>query len=256
MILLFPKQHMKECKMKNILILFVLLSVSLGAQSGTLKGNITDAETGKPLVGANLSIDKTNKGAATIDGGKYVINKLEEGNFSINVSYMGYHPLTVKDVKIKGNDVTELNLSLPRNSDFQMHEDLESFYLNELPADLKEKLSRIKDKNRTEYFRTLQEIYFEYILSKKSKSESQILELEIETKLIALDYKDNNSSKKELKEELIKKISRQFDLKQQLRLENLNQLSSKILEMEKSIEDSKINKEIYVHQRVNQLLGS
>ena len=47
------------------LLMLVAMSTFLFAQQGSVSGRVTDADTGDPLVGANVLVVGTNLGAAT-----------------------------------------------------------------------------------------------------------------------------------------------------------------------------------------------
>ena len=54
----------------SVLLLFGMASFLI-AQNGSISGRVTDADTGDPLVGANVIIVGTNLGAATDINGEY-----------------------------------------------------------------------------------------------------------------------------------------------------------------------------------------
>ena len=56
--------------MKKSLILILICSSWILAQTGSVKGSIVDQESGDPLIGANIIIDGTTMGAATDVEGK------------------------------------------------------------------------------------------------------------------------------------------------------------------------------------------
>lgn len=243
--------------MKLLLVFSILFSYLIFPQTGGLKGKVTDVETGKPLLGVSLSIQNTKLGAATINDGEYFITKISGGKFDITASYPGYKTIIIKDVEISPNESTELNVSLPRSNEFNIPSEMESFYLEQLPENLKKKLEELKKVNKTEYYRSLQEIYFDYIIQKDKtdKMESELLEIEVDSKLIAINYKNASlGDKPKFQKELKNKLSYQFDLKQKLRLKDLSLLSKKLETVEKSINESKANKEDIINNRVKQLL--
>ncbi|WP_302545837.1 vWA domain-containing protein [Coprobacter fastidiosus] len=88
---------MKTLKIKSIFstILCVIWISGLSAQSLTVTGTVTD-ENGQPLIGANVSIEKSRKGTVTNEHGKYSIEALQ-GDI-IRFSYIGY-----KTQKVKAN---------------------------------------------------------------------------------------------------------------------------------------------------------
>lgn len=104
-------------------LIFIFMSVStIFAQMGVGKitGNVTDAVTKEPLIGANIVILNTNLGAATdIDGNYYILN-ITPGTYDVKVSYVGYASKTVQEVRIVANITYELNIEL--STDFSLPE--------------------------------------------------------------------------------------------------------------------------------------
>lgn len=88
---------MKTLKIKSIFstILCVIWISGLSAQSLTVTGTVTD-ENNRPLIGANVSIEKSRKGTVTNEHGKYSIEAIQ-GDI-IRFSYIGY-----KTQKVKAN---------------------------------------------------------------------------------------------------------------------------------------------------------
>lgn len=88
---------MKTLKIKSIFstILCVIWISGLSAQSLTVTGTVTD-ENNRPLIGANVSIEKSRTGTVTNEHGKYSIEAIQ-GDI-IRFSYIGY-----KTQKVKAN---------------------------------------------------------------------------------------------------------------------------------------------------------
>lgn len=100
----------------SLIALALGTSVALG-QLGTIKGTITDAQTGEAMIGANVFLEKTSYGAATDNKGMYTIQNVLQGSYTLVVSYIGYEqyrvPVSVQgdktvtvDVKLKSSAVT------------------------------------------------------------------------------------------------------------------------------------------------------
>ena len=77
----------------------------------TISGVISDAETGEPLIGANILVEGTSIGAVTDIDGSYSI-ELPEGATTLQISYTGYAMQTVEigasntlDVKMSSGEV-------------------------------------------------------------------------------------------------------------------------------------------------------
>ena len=70
-------------RISTILFLLLLLPAMALAQSGKLRGQITDQETGEALVGANIIIVGTSYGAATDVNGEYIVLNLIPGVYEV-----------------------------------------------------------------------------------------------------------------------------------------------------------------------------
>lgn len=74
------------------------------AQKYTLSGTVRDAESQETLIGANVFVEETTIGASTDFDGNYSF-KLENGTYSIVVSYIGYEKVR-QTVTIDGSDLS------------------------------------------------------------------------------------------------------------------------------------------------------
>ena len=75
------------------IMLLALVANAALAQNGTIKGVVTDDQTGATLPGATVLVEKTAYGAATDMDGKYVIANLPPGSYSLLVRFIGYTPI-------------------------------------------------------------------------------------------------------------------------------------------------------------------
>lgn len=82
------------------------------AQSGKLRGQITDQETGEALVGANVIVVGTSYGAATDVNGEYIILNLVAGTYEVKASYIGYQAKAISNVRINADLTTGLDFQL------------------------------------------------------------------------------------------------------------------------------------------------
>jgi len=97
-----------------VMLFFLVGCANLFAQSGEgkLAGKIIDADTGEPLIGANVILLNTNQGAATNLDGNYFILNIRPGNYDVKFSYVGYSSKTIQDVRIVAGITYELNVDL------------------------------------------------------------------------------------------------------------------------------------------------
>ena len=95
-----------------ILLFSLLFTVSAQVGTGKLAGKITDAETGEPLIGANVVIKNTTLGAAADLEGNYFILNITPGTYEVLFSYVGYSSKTLTEVRVVPGVTYELNVSL------------------------------------------------------------------------------------------------------------------------------------------------
>ncbi|MEZ4985492.1 MAG: TonB-dependent receptor [Saprospiraceae bacterium] len=92
--------------------LFSLMLVTGLLAQGSLSGTILDGSNGDVLIGATVLVKETGVGTATDFDGKYQINNVTAGTYSLEISYIGYSTITIEEVVIKDNEVTYLDYSL------------------------------------------------------------------------------------------------------------------------------------------------
>src|SRR2546429_1625764 len=90
--------------------LLVALPNRLGAQSGTIRGRVADAQ-GAPLPRAAVSVDAIGARTTTDDQGSYEIRGVPTGRHSVRVRLLGYVPQSVQ-VTVSGTQPTRQDFSL------------------------------------------------------------------------------------------------------------------------------------------------
>lgn len=105
--------------MKNILlILFTLvcfIQVS-GQNKGKIEGVVKDVEFKQPLPGVNIIIKGTYYGAATDVNGKYIIENINEGTYTVDISFIGYKTMQFTGIKIEANRTLKLDVDMTETS--------------------------------------------------------------------------------------------------------------------------------------------
>lgn len=105
--------------MKNKLNLIILIVISLNFVEGTplfsekgyIKGIVYSKETGKPLAGTSIRIEKTAFGAIANKKGEFIIRSVKSGNYTLLASLIGYKQLRT-EITVLANDTIHLNLYL------------------------------------------------------------------------------------------------------------------------------------------------
>ncbi len=104
--------------MKKLKLLFIFLFLfSIGnflsaATTGKISGKVTDADTGEPLPGINVFIEGTSMGAATDIDGKFVINNIPPGTYSVIASGVGFQRKEFQNLKVSVDFTTQLNFQM------------------------------------------------------------------------------------------------------------------------------------------------
>ena len=100
-------------RLKTAFLMILGMSTFLMAQEGSVSGRVTDAQTGDPLVGANVLVVGTNLGAATDINGEYAISRVPAGAQRLNANYIGFASSSSNvDVPVDGNATTDFGLSV------------------------------------------------------------------------------------------------------------------------------------------------
>lgn len=90
----------------------LVFSTNSWAQTGIIKGRIVDAETKETLPGVNVLIKGTSFGAATDIDGFYEIRAIRPGQYSLEISYVGYERKLYTGIQVKASEETVLNVEL------------------------------------------------------------------------------------------------------------------------------------------------
>jgi hypothetical protein len=104
---------------RYIIAIMILAPVTLFGQTGGIRGQVTDARTGEPLVGANVVVvgSKPGYGAASDMNGMFLMNKLPPGEYTVRASYVDYLTFTIQNVKVTAGQTTEISLDMRKEGD-------------------------------------------------------------------------------------------------------------------------------------------
>ena len=79
---------------KNFLLTVLLALPFLGFGQFTIKGTVTDRETGEPLQVAHVLLNERLFTAVTGDDGSFVLRDVKAGEYALTISHMGYKTLS------------------------------------------------------------------------------------------------------------------------------------------------------------------
>lgn len=95
-------------------LLIILFSLPVFAQSGNVQGSITTT-SGQPIPKTTIKLLNTNLGSTTDDQGKYTISHLENGDYTISISALGY-ATQLRAFNIKKGQTRDLDFKLAESS--------------------------------------------------------------------------------------------------------------------------------------------
>ncbi|MFH0883600.1 MAG: TonB-dependent receptor [bacterium] len=95
-----------------LLLASILMVAAIPAFAGRIMGSITNAQTGEPLVGVNIILKGTYKGASTDLDGNYVIMAVNPGSYDLQASSIGYKLYLNTDLRIEGDEILTVDIAL------------------------------------------------------------------------------------------------------------------------------------------------
>ncbi len=93
-------------------LIFLLSSFTSFSQTATLKGTVTDGQTGETLIGVSVIITGSSFGAPTDIDGKYMIREIPEGEYNIQFTYIGYEKNLFTGIKLAAGETKTLDVKL------------------------------------------------------------------------------------------------------------------------------------------------
>ena len=105
---------MQQLKKVAIIILLLLLSVSSlwSGTTGKVAGKVEDKNSGEPIIGATIIIVGTSLGAATDIDGHFTILNVPPGTFDIQVSFIGFRKVLVRNVRVSIDQTARIDISM------------------------------------------------------------------------------------------------------------------------------------------------
>ncbi|GAA4099371.1 TonB-dependent receptor [Mucilaginibacter panaciglaebae] len=99
-----------------LLILFCLVTAAQAQKKYTIDGTVKDAATGETLIGATVRLQELKHSGATTNGYGFFSLTAVEGDYLLNVSYIGYETITQR-IKLDKN--SQLDIRLISNNTLQ-----------------------------------------------------------------------------------------------------------------------------------------
>ena len=102
------------CAVAALLLLAILPPLTFGAAVGQIKGQVTDKESGQPVIGASVQIVGTKFGAMTDPDGRYTVARLDPGTYVLRISHIDYNSVEVTGIEVQSDLTTEVNQQMTK----------------------------------------------------------------------------------------------------------------------------------------------
>jgi len=110
-IALFRKM-LKLLALPPVLLLLLLHTQAFASVSGKVSGVVVESKTGEPIEGATVRVLGTDISTITDSDGEYFIINVPSGKYDIAISFVGFEPVTGKDVRVLVDLTTPLDFEL------------------------------------------------------------------------------------------------------------------------------------------------
>lgn len=97
---------------KWIFLLFASLLVSTFSIAQSIRGKVTDSNTGEPLVGATVNLEGTKYNTLVKLDGTFIFSRIPAGNYKVNITYSGYKSSEASTVTVGANEIETINVLL------------------------------------------------------------------------------------------------------------------------------------------------
>jgi Fe(3+) dicitrate transport protein len=101
-------KHLFTLGLSIIFLIFFSITSSAQEQYGIIQGNVKDKE-GNPLPHAAIFLKNTKLGTEADEKGNYVIKNIPAGNYTLEVTFLGYETIS-KEITILAGITTTLNI--------------------------------------------------------------------------------------------------------------------------------------------------
>ena len=96
--------------------ILIFTNSGLSAQNGVIGGRVYDELTNEPIPFANVALQNTDYGAVTDMDGRYTIENLTPGSYTIQASYVGYELKTIFEVEVVNQRPANVNIPMKQRS--------------------------------------------------------------------------------------------------------------------------------------------
>jgi len=92
-----------------------MILAGISAQSGTVRGNIFDKDSGEPVTYASVYLDGTTTGTNSDINGFFTLPDIPVGDYILIASFIGFDTVRT-EISVKDNRIVNKNLYMTENS--------------------------------------------------------------------------------------------------------------------------------------------
>ncbi|REA63026.1 TonB-dependent receptor [Dyadobacter luteus] len=95
-----------------LIVLFTTSFCLAQNYTSTIRGTVRDADTGLPLSGATVTLDKNSDGTSTDENGSFRFQEIAVGRYVLKISYLGYESVVIPEILLESGreNVQEVRL--------------------------------------------------------------------------------------------------------------------------------------------------
>jgi hypothetical protein len=101
----------------KVLLVFCVLNIAVAQSNQIIRGTVTDKNTSLPIGYAQVVIPNSQPfiGTATDSLGQFILANVPTGRYDIEVSIIGYHKSTTREIEVISGKQTQLSIQLIEN---------------------------------------------------------------------------------------------------------------------------------------------
>lgn len=103
--------YLKHCLIVGILLLYFPICV-FAQLTQVVRGQVVDAETKIPLIGATITLAGNARGTTTDMKGNFFLSNVSTGRISLQISYLGYEPQVLSELQLTSGKELVLTIEM------------------------------------------------------------------------------------------------------------------------------------------------
>jgi hypothetical protein len=85
-------------------------------ETGKIQGRVTDAASGQPISGAQITVAGTRLGNISNPEGFYFINNVPAGLHDLNAQFIGYQAVTVREQRVLAGQTITIDIKMTQSA--------------------------------------------------------------------------------------------------------------------------------------------